>query len=170
MNDFHGGLTSPDIYPSGNMNQGYFGTGRGAWSNVGDPRIISGTFGSRNWAAKMADITDGPSNTIAFGEVRKNCGEKAWFGIFFGDRDRGGTMVPINFPMYCRGESGVANLAGPQCRHNNGPASGGFRSRHPGGAQLVMCDGHARFISEDIDYDVYQRLGDRRDNLVVPEF
>ena len=118
----------------------------------------------------MADITDGPSNTIAFGEVRQNCGEKAWNGIFYGDRDRGGTMVPINFPMYCRGEPGVANISDSQCRHNVAIGNSGFRSRHPGGAQFVMCDGHARFISEDIDYDVYQRLGDRRDNLVVPEF
>jgi prepilin-type processing-associated H-X9-DG protein len=31
-------------------------------------------------------------------------------------------------------------------------------SKHSGGAVFTFCDGHTQFISEDIDYTVYQRL------------
>ena len=31
-------------------------------------------------------------------------------------------------------------------------------SRHPGGAVATFCDGHAQFLREDIDYQVYQHL------------
>jgi prepilin-type processing-associated H-X9-DG protein len=38
---------------------------------------------------------------------------------------------------------------------------------HTGGAQFVLCDGSVRFISQNIDYRTYQRLGDRRDGQVI---
>ena len=31
-------------------------------------------------------------------------------------------------------------------------------SNHPGGVVVSFCDGHVRFISQDIDYDVYKQL------------
>ncbi len=37
----------------------------------------------------------------------------------------------------------------------------GFRSRHPGGAQFLMGDGSARFLSENIDRVTYAALGTR---------
>ncbi|MCS5630418.1 MAG: DUF1559 domain-containing protein, partial [Pirellulaceae bacterium] len=39
----------------------------------------------------------------------------------------------------------------------------GFKSRHKGGAQFVLVDGSVQFLSENIDYVTYNRLGDRRD-------
>jgi hypothetical protein len=33
-----------------------------------------------------------------------------------------------------------------------------------------MADGSVHFISENIDYDTYQRLGDRREGEVVETF
>jgi prepilin-type processing-associated H-X9-DG protein len=43
----------------------------------------------------------------------------------------------------------------------------GFKSKHPGGAQFVLCDGSVQFLTESIAYDTYQRLGDRRDGNPV---
>ena len=43
----------------------------------------------------------------------------------------------------------------------------GFKSRHPGGAMFVLCDGSVHFLPETIDYMTYQRLGDRRDGQPV---
>ena len=43
----------------------------------------------------------------------------------------------------------------------------GFKSKHNGGATFVMCDGSVQYLSETIDYDLYQRLGDRRDGEPV---
>lgn len=35
------------------------------------------------------------------------------------------------------------------------------RSRHPGGVQLLLCDGTVRFITNDVDRDVWKALGSR---------
>jgi hypothetical protein len=43
-------------------------------------------------------------------------------------------------------------------------------SFHVGGAQFALCDGSARFISENISMAVYDRLHDRRDGEPIGEF
>jgi hypothetical protein len=88
------------------------------------------------------------------------------------------TTPPINYPIKCVREdpgwdnatADPANGRGP-CNHwQNWQTSQGFKSRHTGGAQFALSDGSARFISENIDYILYQRLGDRRDGQPVGEF
>ena len=79
------------------------------------------------------------------------------------------TTAPINHPT-CPGEDGLDRNEGnnPICNRTNAwNVSMGFKSKHPGGAQFVMCDGSVQFLSETIDYDLYQRLGDRRDGNPV---
>jgi prepilin-type processing-associated H-X9-DG protein len=39
-----------------------------------------------------------------------------------------------------------------------------------GGAQFLLVDGSVRFISENIDYNTYQRIGGRADGNTVGEF
>ena len=46
----------------------------------------------------------------------------------------------------------------------------GFKSRHNSGAHFLLGDGVVKFINQNIDYQTYQRLGDRRDGKVVGEF
>jgi len=46
----------------------------------------------------------------------------------------------------------------------------GFKSKHVGGAHLLLCDGSVRFVSQNIDMFTYQKLGDRSDGQVVGEF
>ena len=43
----------------------------------------------------------------------------------------------------------------------------GAKSKHPGGAQMVFCDGAVHFLPETIDYETYQRLGARQDGRVA---
>ena len=50
----------------------------------------------------------------------------------------------------------------------------GFGSRHPGGANFVMCDASVRFVSEDINsatspLGTYQRLSHRADGLSLQD-
>ena len=44
------------------------------------------------------------------------------------------------------------------------------RSRHTGGVQVLLCDGSARFISENIDLATWRALGTRGGNEVFGEF
>jgi prepilin-type N-terminal cleavage/methylation domain-containing protein/prepilin-type processing-associated H-X9-DG protein len=43
-----------------------------------------------------------------------------------------------------------------------------FGSAHAGGCFFAFCDGHVRFISENINPHVHQLLGNRKDGEVVP--
>ncbi len=47
---------------------------------------------------------------------------------------------------------------------------GGFGSPHTGGAQFLLCDGSVRFVSENVDPDMYKHLLDRADGVDVLDF
>lgn len=55
----------------------------------------------------------------------------------------------------------------PNCHECSGCGEGdargvwASRSRHTGGSQHLMADGSVHFVTENIDYDVYQGLGSR---------
>jgi len=125
---------------------------------------------------RMADITDGTSNTIAIGEavpdmgaipemgtVRENNqpaqGRKDHWGIGSDDVDTtnqgdmsealGSTGVAMNLKKVAAGSPAFAAW------------EISFGSRHTGGAQFGMADGSVRFISENVDLRVYSALGTR---------
>jgi prepilin-type N-terminal cleavage/methylation domain-containing protein/prepilin-type processing-associated H-X9-DG protein len=138
--------------------------------NTENPEWISGIISRFNWAATIAQISDGTSNVIAFGEVRPNCGDHTVNGWFHFNATWLATTAPINYPIHCYGDARVAGATSPCNEPHNWSTSQGFKSRHVGGAQFALCDGSVRFLSENIDYRTYQRLGDRRDGEVVGEF
>jgi prepilin-type processing-associated H-X9-DG protein len=43
----------------------------------------------------------------------------------------------------------------------------GFKSQHPAGCNFCLADGSVQFLQESIDYNTYQRLGERRDGQSV---
>ena len=43
----------------------------------------------------------------------------------------------------------------------------GYKSRHPGGANFCLGDGSVQFLSEAIDYRVYNELGSKAGGEVV---
>ncbi len=53
---------------------------------------------------------------------------------------------------------------------NHGEILSGPRSNHKGGAQICLCDGSVRFISESINTVTMQRLFSRADGQVLGEF
>ncbi|HJT32407.1 MAG TPA: DUF1559 domain-containing protein [Pirellulales bacterium] len=150
-------------------------------SGPGSTGIKAGWAGQTDgtWAAALRDITDGTANVIAYGEVRPNCmdhGQGGWL-----DANTGCTWVattaPINYPT-CIGEKNpltgflpTNSWSGPnnpwnmnnQYAPQNWTTSQGFKSKHPSGAQFLFCDGSVHFLAETINYDMYQRLGDRGD-------
>jgi prepilin-type processing-associated H-X9-DG protein len=44
---------------------------------------------------------------------------------------------------------------------------GGYLSEHPGGVNVAFGDASVAFLSEDVDYIVYQYLGNKADGEVV---
>jgi prepilin-type processing-associated H-X9-DG protein len=148
-----------------------FGTGPSADANSLNGNDISGLFSRSGWAARIEEIRDGTSNTIAMGEVRPGCSQSLWaFGWFNSQGWYVGTAPPINFPT-CPGELPGHNTGPMDCHHwNNWNTPEGFKSTHTGGAQFVFADGSVHFISENVDYRNYQRLGCRRDGEVLQPF
>jgi prepilin-type processing-associated H-X9-DG protein len=119
---------------------------------------ISGVFARSSWAARLIDITDGASNTIAMGEIRPYCSVFQWIhgwtlseGLWFA------TTAPINFPT-CEAEGAVCHD-----RERSYNTAMGFKSLHTGGANFVFCDNSVRFLADEIDYTTYQRMGARAD-------
>lgn len=116
-----------------------------------------------NSRIKMRDITDGTSNTLAIGERRtfplgvSTAHYSTWSGV-----------VP-------EGEETFARILGltdhnPNSNNSTMPHLDDFSSAHEGGAHFVFADGHIRFISENIDNNLYQWLSTRSNGEVVGDF
>ena len=115
------------------------------------------------------DITDGTSNTIMVAESREE-NASVWIdGTSASVSARYMALVPptyagnnvsINYQPYFQG--GVfPNSIG----QNWGPSS-----QHAGGAHHLLCDGSVRFLSENLDVNVYDALATRDGGEVVGEF
>ena len=148
-----------------------FGTGPDMNGNSVNASQISGLFSRYSWAASIAQIRDGTSNTIAIGEIRPGCSTTLQLPYWHGLQWFVATTPPINYPT-CPGEGpGNDGSQGTNCNSwNNWNTDMGFKSLHPGGANFVFADGSVHFLNENIDYRNYQRLGDRRDREPLDQF
>ncbi len=143
----------------GNM----FGTGPSFHGHDLTGTEISGVFSHIAWGAAMRDILDGTHQTIAIGEIRPKCSWHARDGWMHINSLWFATTCPINYKN-CENEIGYqSSCAAPTAWS----CDMGFKSRHPRGAQFAFCDGSVHFLAENIDYNTYQRLGDRRDGLTI---
>ncbi|MBW3540405.1 MAG: DUF1559 domain-containing protein [Planctomycetes bacterium] len=125
----------------------------------------NGVF-SRNSSVRIANITDGPSQTLLFGERRSRDHKAAvWCGVDTAKPDLTPDRLRNFGPVYVLGATGI---------RPNATASlddlMGFSSRHPGGVQFAVADGSVRFLSENINQTTLLRLGNRRDGEAVGEF
>ena len=144
-----------------------YGTGPSYHGHDNTGSELSGVFSHCAYGASIAEITDGTSNTIAMGEIRPKCSWHAMDGWMHINALWFATTCPINFPN-CPDENGFVD---GNCNAPNAwSCDMGFKSRHPGGAQFVLSDGSVHFLSESIDYETYQRLGDRRDGRPLGSF
>jgi prepilin-type N-terminal cleavage/methylation domain-containing protein len=128
-----------------------------------DQEQRDGVF-SRNSATRLADITDGLTNTLATGE-REN-------GPF-----RRGAAHGIHFEYETTWSAAVREITDPTDDHGhmvlfqsghppNDPASDDrdVSAPHSGIAQFLMCDGSVHAISETVDQQVYSAMSTRAGN------
>lgn len=126
-----------------------------------------------NSSISYKQIRDGASNTILHGERGFADVVSTDLGWMSGtSATLRNTAVAINSGAGM-GSTRSSRLVGPDGVTEPGPpddlATGGFSSRHTGGAQFGIADGAVRFISENIDSTLFRRLGDRADGQMLRE-
>ena len=146
----------------------------------------NGPFG-KSFIYKIADITDGTSNTLFVGETSRFINDpdqvfNEWDrGLWFSSAAAGVTrpqglalvLPKINAQLMIPDaptESGAA-CNSPGLWDNNPVyfnfGQFGFRSNHPGGANFLLGDGSVRFIKATINPLTYMALGSRNFGEVI---
>lgn len=134
----------------------------------------------RHRAYGFADIRDGASNTIAFGESSRSPNQAGFVphraGWSFGAHAYPLTVIGIPqffpFELYsirCIGNDPINTNRDYMADHmeRNGHC---FNSNHPGGSQFAMVDGSVKFVDESIGIELLRGLGSICQGEVVDEF
>jgi prepilin-type processing-associated H-X9-DG protein len=104
------------------------------------------------------EILDGLSNTVMVAELIQGTGSDLRGFFWWGSGAAFTSQLPPNSPLPDSTEQNCNNLPALNLPCVNGGASVylAARSRHPGGVQVVMCDGSARFIRQSISINVWR--------------
>jgi prepilin-type N-terminal cleavage/methylation domain-containing protein/prepilin-type processing-associated H-X9-DG protein len=132
---------------------GVLGNRERVGSNYPNPDDTNGIF-SYNSRVRIADITDGTSNTFLVGERdAKNCRGGSWVGTrnpYGGNGSRG-------IYLLVGGAHGAALVLNAPPWDGNDLCGEGFSSYHTGGAHFVLADGHVVFVSDNINFNSTNR-------------
>jgi type II secretory pathway pseudopilin PulG len=114
-----------------------------------------GMWGRSNQKRTFKQVTDGLSNTFMMGEtLPEQCQYQAAFGANF---SLATTAIPLGTYELCLADDGHHHFQNT-CHH----IGCGFKSMHSGnGANFAMADASIHFVTDTIDYVVYNYLGTR---------
>ena len=120
--------------------------------------VSNGMF-FHNSSTRMRDVSDGMSNTVFLGEHRTNTAlNPAWHSTWVG-------VVP-------QGDEAIARVLAVSDHTPNHPALhiDDFSSWHTGGVHLLFGDGRVRFITQNIDTNVFKAIATRAGGEIVGDF
>ncbi|MFO0941972.1 MAG: DUF1559 domain-containing protein [Pirellulales bacterium] len=131
------------------------------------PKPQGGT-GNPGYCGKLAEIVDGTSNTIFYGETITDWSAHALNGWCHSNQWGRFTQIPINWDTRytTEAEAVAAGKTGCEARCNWNSAEG-FKSRHAGGAQFLLGDGSVHFLAQTTDMTIYNGLGTKNGKEVV---
>jgi prepilin-type N-terminal cleavage/methylation domain-containing protein/prepilin-type processing-associated H-X9-DG protein len=121
--------------------------------------ILCSNQQNTNPPTRVRDIPDGTSNTFAFGEALP--GRTQWNWWWNPNAVTATCAQPVNYIF--KRPAGIPTL-------NDWPNNYNFASRHVGGGHFAMCDGSARFISENVDLALYRSAATISSEEVQGEF
>jgi hypothetical protein len=133
----------------------------------------------QNRQNSMADVTDGTSNTLLFGERQYydpifdsspivNDRIRDWGWVWFGAQGDCflGTNVPVNFRL----PANFGTLGGGVQQQLFEDRINAYGSMHPGGCQVTLGDGSVRFISQTITPLIFLSLGTRAGSETIGDY
>jgi hypothetical protein len=123
---------------------------------------------------RLANITDGTSNTFLMGEKHVRWMNAAGTGRFvFGTADDRTVYSEQNHNNFRRfagigSDGGIYSIARyVDSQSVQAVDNRKFGSRHPGVCQFVLCDGSVKAVRDNIDIDTLTRLANREDGLAI---
>ena len=120
------------------------------------PNRGNGMFGESS-SVKISDIRDGKSMTFLLGERRMT--ESDYCGAVW--------MRSVNRAGNGGDGTSVAGVCDHLTMPNDARNPDAFSSPHKGGAHFVMVDASVRFVQNEIDPKVYERLARIEDERTV---
>ncbi len=134
-----------------------------------------------NRPVKISTISDGTSHTMIIGEYLKGISgdNNDYRGVHWYDHVGTSQIFTATgpnsterdrlYPLWCTGK---LNLPHQNLPCHPGQADGSnqmaaSRSRHPGGVQVGMADGSARFVPDSVELAVWQAMGSIKGGEVV---
>jgi hypothetical protein len=141
-----------------------------------------GMFARGGALIRLAEVTDGTSNTLFIGETLPEYFEPMRYASTFGwpggsnHVAQGQTIQPMNWKID-RMPNPPAAFVSCGCDANTNPSGDkarcimnwavtwGYKSNHPNGSMFALVDGSVHFLSQNINHTTYQHLGCRDDGM-----
>jgi prepilin-type N-terminal cleavage/methylation domain-containing protein/prepilin-type processing-associated H-X9-DG protein len=128
---------------------------------------------NNNYVTRIADVTDGTSNTVAVGEISASTSNTV--------------ANPSRLPVWAGAQGGGCGTSQdvgrvframdvvlpPNNGSNTAPSATSdytFGSQHTGGVQVLMTDGSVRFVSQNVAGQTWYELGSRNGGGIVGDF